>query len=556
MQVAEPKTGRVNASEPTPADHDFERAFVGALVLGGVDELGVIRQILRPEHFSQPALGAAYGEALHLDASEKPVDCATLAAALEQVPAPAGTGTMLDLLGGRGGLNSFARECPTTTNAKAYAEAIAEAAARRAGEAQPGPRPVSAPKVERVGLGYRAAFALGVDLKVDRLREHGGELSGELSVRWSRPALAGQDGHIYRGRFNLSSLSARSSASRFLNDRTRGAEIPWSELLERFCVGVLDVHRAGDAFQVIGQREPKTEPARLLHPILPADATTLLYAKAGTGKSTLAAAIALSVQTGYEVVPGWRPLSAPVLVLDWEASGDEWNDRIAALAAGIDVLAPAIHYRRMEGSLFERVEELAAFVSDHTIGLVIVDSVGMASGTSRDGSDANESALRLFAALRAIGGTSLLVDHVAGAELGNNGATAKAYGSVYKMNLARAAYELRREGEGTQERTELVLRQAKVNDQRPLPPITLAIAYQPGRIRIETTHVTAPDLIPLATSLPERIAAFLKSGAVTAPTIAEQLGLSQETVRAVLSRHRTKRFIKLQDNTWGLAQHA
>jgi hypothetical protein len=40
-----------------------------------------------------------------------------------------------------------------------------------------------------------------------------------------------------------------------------------------------------------------------------------------------------------------------------------------------------------------------------------------------------------------------------------------------------------------------------------------------------------------------------------APVIATQLGLTQETVRALLSRHRGKRFIKLQDGSWGLVHH-
>jgi hypothetical protein len=458
---------------------------------------------------------------------------------------------MLERLGGSAQLLVFIAECPTHRNAKHYAELVARAAAQRSGRSAPRFTPPAT--VERIGLGYRSSFPAGVDLKVDRLHESRGELTGELSVSWTRPALPIQDGHIYRGRFNLSGLTARSTAARFLNDRTRGAEIPWSELLERFCVGVLDAHRAGEAFQTVGQREPRSAPPRLLDPILPAEAATLLYGPGGSGKSTIAAAIALSVQTGREVVPGWKPLSAPVLVLDWEASADEWNDRLVALSAGSRIDPPTIHYRRMEGSLAERVEEIAAFVTEHAIGLLIVDSVGMASGTSRDGSDANESALRLFAALRMIGATSLLVDHVAGAELDKSAAIGKAYGSVYKMNLARAAYELRRESEGTQERTELVLRQAKINDQGKLAPTTLAIVYETGRIRFETTRATAPDLIPMASTQPERIAALLGAGSMFAPVIAEQLGMTQETVRALLARHRGKRFMKLQDGSWGLA---
>lgn len=534
-------------------DVDAERALLGAIQLGA--PLTEIRSFLRPEDFWDMARGQAYSAALKLEAAGVAVDNVTLGAALKKMPADGnGESTMLDRLGGSAALLTFVQECPTHRNAKHYAESIATAAAERAGRPRSTPR-ITAPAIERIGLGYRAAFAAGVDLVVDRLRESRGELSAELSVRWSSPALPGQDGHIFRGRFNLSSLTARTSAARFLGERTRGAEVPWAELLERFCVGVLDTHRSIEAFQLVGDHEPRPAPARLLHPILPADAATLLYAKAGTGKSTLAAAIAVSVQCGVEIVPGWRPLSAPVLVLDWEASAVEWNDRIQAISAGKSISPPAIHYRRMEGALADRVEELAAFVMDHGIGLVVVDSVGMASGTSRDGSDANESALRLFSALRAIASTSLLVDHIAGAELENHGAVAKAYGSVYKMNLARAAYELRRENDGSAERTELVLRQAKVNDQGHLKPITLAVTYEPGQIRFDTTEATAPELMPLASSLKDRIAAFLGAGAETAPNIALQLELSQEKVRSVLSRHRGKTFIKLQDGSWGLARH-
>jgi hypothetical protein len=550
IAVAEPKV-RAIGHLASREELDAERALIGAVVLGA--SLVEIRPMLKVDDFAQAVLGSAYGAALKLEAAGIAVDGVTLASALEALPAPAGEGTMLDRINGRAGLGILSKDCPTTRNAGHYARLIAEAAAARAGRVVIKPSP--AVIVERVGLGYRAAFPAGVDLKVDRLHESRGELSGELAVRWTRPTLATQDGHIYRGRFNLSGLTARGSAARFLNDRTRGAEIPWAELLERFCIGVLDAHRAGEAFQTVGQREPRPAPGRLLDPILPADAATLLYGPGGSGKSTLAAAIALSVQTGREIVPGWKPLSSPVLVLDWEASADEWNDRLAALSAGNCIDPPAIHYRRMEGSLAERVEELASFVTEYLIGLIIVDSVGMASGSSRDGSDANESALRLFAALRAIGATSLLVDHVAGAELDKSAAIGKAYGSVYKMNLARAAYELRRESEGSQERTELVLRQAKINDQGKLPAIALAVVYEPGRIRFETTRATAPELIPMASTGADRIASLLATGSMFAPAIADHLGLTQETVRALLSRYRTKRFIKLQDGSWGLVRH-
>lgn len=544
--------GQVPQQWPDEDVSEYELVIAGGVVRG-VD-LGPLRGVIDPDDFADLKLGAVVRAGLRLEAEGQPRDNVTLGGELRKMPRGLNDGgTWFDLVGSATLINLF-NACPSELAFPAYVERLADVIDRRKGglvvERQ------LRIEVKRAGLGYEAAVQSGVTLRVDRLRESHGELSGELSVRWTSPRRV-EDGHIYRGRFNLGSLTARSSTARFLSDATRGSEVPWAKVLERFCVAVLDAHRAGDAFQLVGQLPPRAAPARLLHPILPADAATLLYARAGTGKSTLAAAIALSIQTGIEVVPGWKPLSAPVLYLDWEASAGELNDRIAGLAAGIGIAPPNIHYRRMDGSLAGRVEEMAAFVCAHGIGLVVVDSVGMAAGTARDGSDANESALRLFDALRAIGGTSLLIDHVAGAELDRSGAIAKSYGSIYKVNLARAAYELRRENEGTQERTELVLRQAKVNDSARLAPITLAITYsRSGEIRIETTRATAPELFQLSMSTSGRIAAFLGTGAAAAPSIAEQLGLSRDLVRQTLHRHQGRTFIKLHDGNWGLAANA
>jgi hypothetical protein len=535
----------------SPHDEEAERALIGSVLKGA--RLAEIRSFLGSGDFYDLGLAAAYREALKLEASGVAVDNITLAAALEALPAPAGEGSMLDRLSGRAGLAALTQECPTSRNAVHYARLVASAAATRGG--RPVVMPSSPAVIERVGLGYRASFAAGVELKVDRLRESHGELSGELLVRWQSAGGPNDDGHISRARLNLVSIPARNSAAGFLEKRTRGAEIPWGEVLERFSVGVLDMHRAGDSFELVGQRLPEPEPGRILHPILPADAATLLYAKAGTGKSTLAAAIAVAIQTGREVVPGWRPLSAPVLVLDWEASAKEWNHRVAAIAAGIDITSPAIHYRRMDGALADRVEELAAFITERSVGLLIVDSVGMAIGTSRDGADANDSALRLFAALRAIGTTSLLVDHIAGAELDKSGAVSKAYGSVYKMNLARAAYELCRETDPSQGRAELVLRQAKVNDQGRLAPIGLVMVYESGpRIRFEQGQVEAPELVRTLT-VADQMVRLLRSGAQPVAAIAGELGKTDGYVRSVLHKDFGKRFRRLEDGRIGLASH-
>ena len=54
---------------------------------------------------------------------------------------------------------------------------------------------------------------------------------------------------------------------------------------------------------------------------------TILFGEGGVGKSSLAAAVAVAVQTGVAALDAWQVMaSGNVLVLDWEGDGDDWND--------------------------------------------------------------------------------------------------------------------------------------------------------------------------------------------------------------------------------------
>jgi hypothetical protein len=254
------------------------------------------------------------------------------------------------------------------------------------------------------------------------------------------------------------------------------------------------------------------------------------------------------------VVRGWEPTSSgPVLALDWEDGPDTWNDRSAAIAAGIGAPAPAIHYRAMSRPLADDLEAIAAYVTEHEIRLVIVDSLGLATGATRDGESVSDGAFRLFAALRELGTTSLLVDHVAGADLETSRATAKPYGSVYKLNLARSAFELRREREGDVDRTELMLLHTKSNAAARMTAQGLVILRDASAIRFERTEVEAPELVA-AMPLAARMAHVLRAGAQPVPFIADELGVTPATLRSVLHRDRGQRFSRLPDGRVGLVE--
>ena len=92
----------------------------------------------------------------------------------------------------------------------------------------------------------------------------------------------------------------------------------------------------------------------------------------------------------------------------------------------------------MTRPLADDVERLAEVVAEHAIRLAIVDSVGLALGIGREAGDPADAVLRMHQALRHLGVTSVLVDHVAGADIAaGTTAASRPYGSVYKLNAAR-----------------------------------------------------------------------------------------------------------------------
>lgn len=549
------------------SESEAERAYVGA-VLADSETIARTRQIVRPEDFESERLATILRAATKIDEAGGAVDVVTIATDLEAAG-------LIEKLGGRAGLlelaeeglpanaayhASLVRQASDRRRIRREALAVAEAAADPASDPQDvvhkawsieGPLSAAAPVLEAVGLGYRVSFpGSGVEMSIARLRERSGELHGELVVTLRREAADFAAGSLSRGSFNFSSTAARKSLATYLGNRWRG---DWAEMLEDACQLLLATKRRGEPFAEVGREPKQATTPKLLEPVLLRDAPAILFGPGGTGKSTLASAIAVSVAAGVEIVPGWLPAEpAPVLYLDWEGTRAACNDRLAAICRGAEIDPPnGVYYRRCSGSLADQVEEIAAFVAEREIGLLLVDSVGLAAGTAREGGDAAESAFRLFEALRAIGRTALLIDHVAGAELNGSAPTSKPYGSVFKVNLARNVFELRREGDPQVGRAEVLMLHTKANEEAKLPPRGIVFTYSEDAITFARGEIEAPDLEGRL-SASERMRRALARGPLSESVLAEELGISSSTVRQNLRRH-AERFTRLSDGRIALA---
>lgn len=404
-------------------------------------------------------------------------------------------------------------------------------------------------KVERDGLGFRAEVVdQGVSLAVDRISEARGDTYGELSVSMA------PEGHLMRTRIPLTSGAARASMARVLNGRVKN--VNWIAVLEEFCVGALELLREGAPIVRLGQKPSRRSVDFLVEPILPINKPTILFGSEGTGKSTLTAAIAVAVASGKTTFSGWTVREPRnVLVLDWEADEDDWNDLIWGVSRGIGIDPPAnIVYRDGLGPLTHQVNEIARVIDEEEIGLMIVDSVGLANPGGRDGSDANTSAIQLFGALRLLGTTKLLIDHVPKNEDGS----ARPYGSVYKPALARAVYELRGSEDVDEDGSRhLALFHRKGNQTARQKPVGIRVIKTDEEVLLiwEPPNLNDEKIAKGAT-LTDRIQSLLRPGPLTVAQIAEETDSTPNVIRKILSRYDTL-FVAINQsgekaNVWAL----
>jgi hypothetical protein len=412
--------------------------------------------------------------------------------------------------------------------------------------------------LERSGLGYRRAFSGGVELAISRLRTSRGHLAGELAARQIQPDRP--PNLICRIEVNLTTARGRKDAAAYIGER--GGRLfaddrpHWLDLLETFSTEVLDAERSGQPLVLVGRQPRRPDDAFLLQPYLRKGVANVLMGRYGEGKTTVAEGMVVQVETGVQVLPGTRAETAPTLLLDWESTQDDANERVALIAAGAGVEAPEIAYLPMIRPLADAVEDVAPHVIERGIGLVVVDSLGPAVGAGGDG-DPKDAVLRFFAALRVLRTTSLVIAQVAGADVENTIPTAKAYGSIFTMYEARNVLELRREKEPTGDgRSELLLINTKVNRGAKLPPAGLAVVYGNDSIRFESATVEAPDLVQVL-SVPEKMYRLLiRSGAQHDAFLAKALGTEESYIRSIISRDKRHRFSRLPDGRVGVASHA
>jgi hypothetical protein len=303
----------------------------------------------------------------------------------------------------------------------------------------------------------------------------------------------------------------------------------------------LTEQKDGDFYPIsLGQIEEPGPRIEIVERLIPEGYSTVLFGDGGTGKSYLALGLAMCVAAGQPFVR-LAVRSSGVLYLDWELNPEEFQRRGFSIARGLGLSRPPtnMYYAQVARPFSSLVRQVKSFVDQQQVGLVILDSVGLAC--AMDPELAREM-IGFFALLRSLGVTILTVDHQSKLQEGQHYAAKSPFGSAYKSHLARSVIQVERVG-GDDGWLSLRLHQKKRTfgplshelgitlrfDQVGGMDIVRVSAWDPQRAPEASQHVT--DQQKLGHSL-------RKDGPATSDVLAQRTGVHPKTVRNHMARLR------------------
>ncbi len=385
---------------------------------------------------------------------------------------------------------------------------------------------------------------------VDRFKDKSDfTTTAEILAHDMRP---GKSRHIHQGRTTLTSSQSKNTLIKDLKRRVD--DINWDNLVDETVFLVLAKHREGVPSGPLSDYVDTGEDQYLVSPLLLADEISLLFGDGGTAKSYIALAIAMTMASGREIIPGLTPWTvARPMYLDWETNKRTQWHRAWRLArgAGMDEL-PEIEYRRCINRLDDEKYAIKRTMIEKDINLLVVDSVSYAAG-----GDLNEQAVAdtVIQPLRWLNATTLCIAHVK-----KDSDQGKAFGSVFWHNGPRSTFELKNQRTVGESRINVGVFQRKANDDTLAKPFGLSLSFSPNgsnesalfeQIAIEDNPDLAKNL-----PLPEQIKALLlRRSPLSIPVIAEELDAKTSSVRQVLNRGKGRLFVIVgfsKPPKWGL----
>jgi len=283
------------------------------------------------------------------------------------------------------------------------------------------------------------------------------------------------------------------------------------------------------------------------------NAFNLVFARGGSGKSFVSLLIALALQNAeyFQSLQVFKPMrKVNVLYLDWESDAHTLSARFTKVVNGLFIdkhKLEAPYYLQLTRPLHEQIADLIRYVEAYDIGLVIIDSVGLAAG---GGIEEQSTALTFFQAAREFithGATVLAITHMSKQAMSSELKTP--IGSIYFENMPRVIWQLISEPDKNFTRIQFVLRKSNVGK---LPDFGLNLIFADDEHRVYFEAADNSDLVADKADDQQVVLEVLANypEGVSMREIVQQTGLSSEEVRSILMRFKKQNKVVYKDKRW------
>ena len=380
----------------------------------------------------------------------------------------------------------------------------------------------------------------GLTIVMDRIKEERGDVIGDMTIE-ADPAkyVDLSNPHIITQKQNMSSGTSKDRIAKILSGKLETPD--WDSIIEYVCTKSMRKHREGHPLVQIGDHEPRKEVPYVLHPLIRRDVPCILYGESGIGKSYISLFICLLVTNEISAV-GLTPTKANILYLDWEDGEQNLDERLKALAKGLNIQTPQLYYQYMDGMFRDQVHMVAKRIADNNIDLIIIDSKGAAIGGRINEAD---TTVQLFNYIRSLRVTSIVIDHVA------KQSAIGPIGSTYTVAEARNVWEMRASKTIADNRLRIGFYHRKTNMSKKHMPFALEFIFSEDEneivqsVKVEQADVTDDADTRAALPLVERIKIYHSSlsdpygvyEAQSVEDIADAVSSKAGTVRARLSEN-------------------
>ncbi len=407
------------------------------------------------------------------------------------------------------------------------------------------------------GCNWRAEWVEeGVVIEANHVVEHSDAVSAELLIKAKEPKADGY-ATVKFAQLNLKADRSREQLAKRLVERWPGPD--WDIILEELACQLLGALRQGeDAVEVIaGVGEEIKPPSYALWPFVYEGLPTLLFATWAGGKSSVAMTLAMIAQLHWNDnplgirVPGQDYINT--LYLDYETNKPMFQYNLSRFVRGYHLPETRLTYRHCTRPFVEDCDAIQRIIDDKGVDLIVIDSVGMAAGTTFDMKDSRTASV-MANVCRQWNKSFIWVHHTKKGPL-LPGEERSSFGSTYFEAEARQVFYLATEPPDDPDIMDIAFTHKKNSFGRKLAPFAWRYRFDDMSHTVSVGTVDVADLAEASKGiLPQfRIQRLIQeNGKKTAIEIAEELNMKDGTVRHTLKHWTNRLFVEVSPGSWGL----